>query len=390
MSNFNDSHQGPLDVVPVRRPPPPRSSPFRWLLRAFLLLVLACSLALNVVVVLFLAVAAGLGSSLSEDGSGHVRERYYAGDKSAADKIAVVTVDGVLMEGMNAFAEKEIEKAARDSSVKAVVLRIDSPGGSITASDDLHHRLTELRDGNPQKKTKAKPVVVSMQSVAASGGYYIAMPAQTLLAERTTVTGSIGVYAALPNVTQLADKVGFRMEIIRDGEVKDSGSPFKEMTPHERELWQSMVDNAYLEFLHVVEQGRPNLKGKLQEDIVIDKTVPIRNPDGRTRREKHTRYRADGGIFTADDALKYGLIDQIGYLDDAIQVAKQAAGLGDEYKAVVYERPPGILGILLGTKSQPPAVQFDASSLSRAAVPRLWYLSSQSELAGIFAAASGN
>src|SRR5262249_32206292 len=236
MSNFNDSHQGPLDVVPVRRPPPPRSSPFRWLLRAFLLLVLACSLALNVVVVLFLAVAAALGSSLSEDGSGHVRERYYAGDKSAADKIAVVTVDGVLMEGMNAFAEKEIEKAARDSSVKAVVLRIDSPGGSITASDDLHHRLTELRDGNPQKKTKAKPVVASMQSVAASGGYYIAMPAQTLLAERTTVTGSIGVYAALPNVTQLADKVGFRMEIIRDGEVKDSGSPFKEMTPHEREL----------------------------------------------------------------------------------------------------------------------------------------------------------
>jgi protease-4 len=357
------------------------------LVRLFFSLLLLGSLALNAILLIVLFVT--FGEDFSGESSDHVRERFYAGNKSADDKIAVVTVDGVLMEGANGFAQKEIERAAKDHAVKAVVLRINSPGGSITASDDLHRRVVQLRDGNTEKKTKPKPVVVSMESVAASGGYYIAMPAQTLVAERTTITGSIGVYAALPNVTQLADKIGFKMEVLRDGDVKDSGSPFREMTPHEREIWQTMVDHAYLQFLHVVEEGRPHLKGKLQEDIVVNRTLPIRD-ETREKKVKYTRYRADGGIFTAEDALTYGLIDQIGYLDDAIKVAKQAAHLGDDYKTVIYERPPGLLGILLGTKSPPPAMQLDAGHLSRAAIPRLWYLSSQSELAGIFAAAGSN
>jgi protease-4 len=353
----------------------------RWIVRGFVFLVLVFSLGLNFL--FFLAL--GFGDDFGGEGS-HVHERYHSGNRSASDKIAVVTIDGILMEGMHPFAQKEIEKAAHDKSVKAVVLRINSPGGSITASDDLHHRITELRDGNKDKKTAAKPIIVSMGGVAASGGYYIAMPAQTLLAERTTITGSIGVYAALPNVTELSQKIGFKMDVLRAGEVKDSGSPFHDMTPHERELWQTMVDHSYLQFLQVVEQGRPQLKGKLQEDIVVDEILPVRSQDTQQKKVKFTRYRADGGIFTAEEAEKYGLIDRIGYLEDALQLAKQAASLGDHYKAVIYERPLSLLGALTGAKSQPPPQVFDASQLSSAAVPRLWYLSPQSELAGILSA----
>src|SRR5262249_14458941 len=146
-------------------------------------------------------------------------------------------------------------------------LRINSPGGSITASDNLHRRLIELRDGNPHRHTAAKPLIVSMASLAASGGYYIAMPSKTLFAERTTITGSIGVYAAFPNIADLANKHGVTMDVIKAGAVKDSGSMFHKMTPQERQVWQDMVDHAYKEFLAVVEQGRPHLKGQLEKKV---------------------------------------------------------------------------------------------------------------------------
>jgi protease-4 len=314
------------------------------------------------------------------DGDSHIVEHLYSGKSLSSNKIAIVHIDGVLIESLTGFVQKEIDRAARDNSVKAVVVQINSPGGSITASDDLHRRISELRAGDAEKKTRAKTVIVSMASVAASGGYYIAMPAQTVLAERTTITGSIGVYAALPNVSELGNKIGFRMETIRAGEVKDSGSPFRDMTPKERQLWQDMVDHAYLGFIHVVEQGRPSLKGKLQEDIAIDKTVPVRDEKVMQKQFKLKRYRADGGIFTADDALKYGLIDQIGYLDDAIKVAKQAAGLADDYKVVSYERPVSFLGSLLGSRAEPPQMNLLPGRLAAGALPRLWYLSPQSEL----------
>jgi protease-4 len=182
------------------------------------------------------------------------------------------------------------------------------------------------------------------------------------------------------------------MNIIKAGEVKDSGSMFHEMTPHEQELWQGMVDHAYLEFLQVVERGRPNLKGKLQEDVVIDEVIKVRykiseKEQGREKKVHYTRYRADGGIWVADEAKKYGLIDQIGYLEDAIKAAKQAAGLSEDYRAVDYERPLTLLGALLGEKAEPPSMQLDVSKLADAATPRLWYLAPQSELAGILAAA---
>src|SRR5262249_38882712 len=151
--------------------------------------------------------------SLSSMSASSLREQHVSGKASARDKIAVIQINGIILEGLISFAEKQIEQAARDSDVKAVVVCIVSPGGSITASDHLYRRLKELRDGNSDKGFAGKPLVVSMGSVAASGGYYIAMPAKTVFAEPTTLTGSIGVYVALPNVHELTDKHGIKMEV---------------------------------------------------------------------------------------------------------------------------------------------------------------------------------
>src|SRR5262249_43722741 len=237
MSSYPPPPPGRTPLGPPSRPAPPPPPQ-----RSFLGMALTLSLLVNffllglvgfgflIMVLLVVAAAGGESSSLP------LTEKVYSGKSTADSKVAVIKVDGVILEGMLGYVHKEIDTAAEDKKVKAVVVRIDSPGGSITASDDLHRRLTLLRDGNPEKKTEGKKnLVVSMGGVAASGGYYIAMPAKTLIAEKTTITGSIGVYAALPNIHELADKYGVQMEIIKRGEVKDSGSMFKAMTPEERQ-----------------------------------------------------------------------------------------------------------------------------------------------------------
>jgi protease-4 len=376
--------QEPLYALPADPPQARRQRNRSGAGGCFLIFFLVGSLFLNGLFLLILLFAWG-GSGLGS-GDGHIYEKYYSGSKTSSDKIAVVQLTGVLIDELNGYMERQIERAAQDKSVKAVVLRVNSPGGTITASDMLHRRITELRDGNIEKKHAGKPIIVSMASIAASGGYYLAMPAKTLIAERTTITGSIGVYASLPNVTKMGEKLGFSMNIIRAGDVKDSGSMFHEMTPHERELWQAMIDHSYLQFLDVVEKGRPALKGKLQEDIVVDQTVPIRDEERRSKHVKYTRYRADGGIFMADEAVKYGLIDEIGTLDDAIKILRKQANLAADIQVVMYERPLTLFGALSGAESSAREAPIDWEHLANGLTPRLWYLSSQSELAGVVAA----
>src|SRR5205085_6602089 len=128
----------------------------------------------------------------------------------------------------------------RDPKVKAVVLRINSPGGTIGASEDIHRELTRLRTGQHPRfpEAKPKPLIASMGAIAASGGYYIAMPAEKVFAEKTTLTGSIGVLAALPNVSGLGNKDGVRVELVKAGGIKGRGDPLRELTPAERQPWQ--------------------------------------------------------------------------------------------------------------------------------------------------------
>lgn len=375
----------PVRVVQVT--PVQRTSAFTWLFRIFFFLVLLISVGANVILLLALVgVSALSGMSSTDEPTSGVVERFESGDANASDKIAVMDVEGVLLEGLIGFTQKQIEHASKDNHVKAIVLRIQSPGGSITASDHIYHKLVELRDGSASRGTAAKPIIVSMGSLAASGGYYIAMPAQRIIAERTTMTGSIGVYAALPNVKALADKIGVRMDVIKAGEVKDSGSPFADMTEKEKLMWQQLVDQSYLQFIDIVEKGRPALKGKLQEDVRIDETIPVRTDKGPTQTLKYTRYRADGGIYTAPEALKLGLIDQIGYVEDAIEAARQAAKLGSSYKAVRYERPITILGSLLGVNARASGPSLELNALAESVTPRLWYLAPGAGATGLLAA----
>lgn len=319
-------------------------------------------------------------------------ERRLYGDKNADDKIAVVRIDGVLMEGMTRYYVKQIEQAAKDKHVKAIVLRIDSPGGTVSASEEIHRLLTQLRDGKMRANPDGKPkkIIVSMGSIAASGGYYIAMPAERIFAERVCITGSIGVYASLPNVAEFANRHGVKFELIKAGDIKAGGSPFHEMTPQERQPWQDMVDSAYDHFLDIVEKGRPNLnKANLRDEVVFRDRIPLRDGKGNIVKDwfgdpsmlDYVRRRADGGSFTAAEALKYGLIDEIGDMDAAIDAAAKAAG-SSRYQVVTYERPASLLLDMLGVKANV-NVGFDPKQMAKGATPRLWYLAPQADLAGI-------
>jgi protease-4 len=225
------------------------------------------------------------------------------------------------------------------------------------------------------------------------------MPAQTLFAESTTLTGSIGVYVALPNVEKLGDKVGFRMITIKAGAIKDSGSPFKEMTPEERRVWQDTVDESYLRFLQVVVDGRKDQK--LTQDKLLERfrVTPLR-PDPKARPDEpatpYTRYRADGGTFSGTKARDLQLVDKVGTLDDAIAAAASAASLGEDYRAVKYQRPKALAELLFGARGQqqgpsgnlrPEGLAASPERLGAALAPRIWYLAPGYEAAGMLAAA---
>jgi protease-4 len=225
-----------------------------------------------------------------------------------------------------------------------------------------------------------------MGSLAASGGYYIAMPAKLVLAERTTMTGSIGVYASFPDVTGLTEKLGVEWAVVKQGDFKYSGSPFQKMSPEENIMWKKMVEHAYGQFVQVVEEGRPKLKGKMKEAVVEEtRSVPEKDKEGKSkdRQIQFVRRRADGGLFTAEEALKFGLIDKIGYLEEAIKEAVDLAKLGEDFKAITYEKPFLFSDIFLGGQALAPKPPFDPAGLSQGLTPRLWYLAPKCELAGV-------
>ncbi|MBI1737124.1 MAG: signal peptide peptidase SppA [Candidatus Rokubacteria bacterium] len=202
---------------------------------------------------------------------------------------------------------EEMKKAADDGDVKALVLRINSPGGTVTASDILYRELELFR------RERKIPIVAVMMDVAASGGYYVALAADRIVAHPTTVTGSIGVIMLTVNAEGLMQKIGVSAAAIKSGERKDMGSPFRALSPEERGIFQSVIDGMHTQFVAKLVERR---------GIAADTARTI----------------ADGRIYTADQALARKLIDQIGYMPDAIDAAKRAAGL-DEARIVVYHRP---------------------------------------------------
>lgn len=238
------------------------------------------------------------------------------------DKILLVDIAGILStEKQGLFGSRnrapdhvarlkeELKRAERDRRVKALVLRINTPGGTVTASDIMYRELMDF------KARKNVPVVACLMDIAASGGYYIAMASDTIFAHPTTVTGSIGVIAVKFNAKGLLDKIGIENETITSADLKDSMSPFRGMSEQERTLMQNILDEMHGRFTGVVQAGRPRLS---VEDVAAV---------------------SDGRIFTAGQALDAGLIDRIGYLDNAIEAAEQMAGLESGSRVVMYHRP---------------------------------------------------
>ena len=225
------------------------------------------------------------------------------------EKVLMIDIDGTISSALETgFLAREksvvarvferLERAAADPWVKAVILRLDTPGGEVTASDIVYHEVLRF------KERTGRPVIGLMMSVAASGGYYIASACDAIIAHPSSLTGSIGVISIFPSVEALMAKIGVKVDVIKSGPSKDSGSPFRDMTEEEKKIFQGIIDEYYEGFLAVVAKGR---RGKVADADL--------------------RRIADGRIYTAPQALKLGLIDALGYFDDALAKARDMASL---------------------------------------------------------------
>ena len=283
---------------------------------------------------------------------GEVDEKYHSLDKTATDKVAILAVEGTIITGEGYF-KKQLDRIREDKNVKAVVLRVDSPGGTIAGSDYIYHHLKQL------VSEKKIPLVVSMGAMAASGGYYISMAAEgekRIYAEPTTWTGSIGVIIPHYDVSKLLERWDISDDSIASHPLKQMGSPTAKLPPpikeEERRILKELVDESFEKFKQLVLSARPALKSdKEAQDIVFT-----------------------GRILTADQAKRNHLVDELGYLEDAISRAVDLAGLKkDQVRVIKYNRPLGVIDkLILGAKT--PARQVELASLLDLASPRAYFL----------------
>lgn len=268
-------------------------------------------------------------------------EKFHSGDEFARDKIAVLKMDGTIMPPYTERLVKQIKHAAKTDAVKGVLLVVDSPGGYVGDSHLIYRELLKL--------TEKKPVFVYMTGMAASGGYYISMgagPNGKIFAEPTVWTGSIGVIIPRYDVSQLAEKWGVNVDPLKTGEFKDALSPFRPLSERERKLWEDILNQAFEQFVEVIDLNRDNL--------TADQVKAL----------------ATGQIYTAKDALANGLIDEIGYEDDALDKLKAQLQL-TKVRIVTYEHPPTLTDLLVGAKAG--SSHESVRSLLEASVPRALY-----------------
>lgn len=283
-------------------------------------------------------------------------------DGESDEVVAVYDVVGVIDAEASANFEQFVRTVANDKKVKAVVLRVESPGGTVCDSNQIHHRLMQLRESG-------KKIVASMGGVAASGGYLISVPADEILAEPATITGSIGVIAQIPNLEGTMDKIGVKMLIFKSTQAdrwKDAMSPWRMPEKHERRRLIEVLDQLQADFEHAVRTGRPNL---------VTKRMPYTEQLG-TGNEARTVTRTEtaplnGKVYLAREARHYGLIDDIGYLDDACRRAGVLAGLARP-KVVRYEPRRPIFGGLMN--AQAPTVEITTEALDTLQTPRVLML----------------
>jgi protease-4 len=211
------------------------------------------------------------------------------------DRVALIRIEGVITDSRE--TTEELKEYVKNPSIKAIVLRIDSPGGAVAPSQEIYEEV--------RKAVAKKKVLVSMGSVAASGGYYIASPATRIIANPGTLTGSIGVIMEIPNIEGLMNKLGIKTEVVKSGKHKDIASIFRGIGKEEREILQGVLDNVHTQFIKAVAEGRKMLPSDVEKI-------------------------ADGRVFTGEQALKAGLIDELGNLEDTVQAAAKLSGIKGE------------------------------------------------------------
>lgn len=289
-----------------------RTSVWTWVFAiGFLAMLLICGLLLMVIPT--------LAFSAQPDLQATVIEQHESGDVGASQKVAIIDIVGTISPPLTDRVIEHAEHARDDDDVKAVLLRIDSPGGLVADSHQIFHRLKELAE--------KKPVYASFGRLAASGGYYVAMgigPDGKIFTEPTTWTGSIGVIVPHYEVVEMANNWGFEAKPLTTGPFKDTLSPFKTMSDDEKSLWEEIITEAFDRFVGVIEHGRSNLS------------------------EADIRDAATGQIFTSTQALTRGLVDAEGYEDDAVKTLIADLGLGDP-NVVRYATPPSFLDVLTGS-----------------------------------------
>jgi protease-4 len=283
------------------------------------------------------------------DTTGGITEKYFSGEKTGSDKVAILSIEGVIMEG-DGFVKHQIDRIREDDNVKAVVVRVDSPGGTVTGSDYIYHHLTKLRE------EKQVPVVVSMGSMAASGGYYVSMAVgdqeKSIYAEPTSTTGSIGVIMPHYDISGLLKEIHVKDDSIKSHERKQMLAMTKEMPEEHREIIQQWINESFERFKDIVKSGRPQYRENPEQ---LDKL-------------------ATGEIFSATKAKENGLVDEIGFIEDAVDRAVELASLSKgSTKVVKYNRPVALFD--LGDIGAARASRSDLGMLFELSMPKAYYIS---------------
>ena len=310
------------------QPPPARPAGCsRYFVRGLIALVILAVIGIGILFgsfALFVIANDGMNVLTSENREKILTEKVIGGNRSADKKIAIITIEGMISSNAEGYIARQIRQAMSDDKVKAIVLRVDSPGGTMSGSDYYLHLLKKM------KSKKDIPVVVSMGSIAASGGYYVSMIGDKIYAEPSTITGSIGVIASLFNASELLEKVGVEMTPIVSGPLKTMGSFTRPMTEEERTLFQRLIDDNFDRFKDVVREGRRHFANNPAE---LDKL-------------------ATGQVFSANEAVANRLIDEIGFIDDAIEQAGNLAKMAErDYKVIQYKPKLSLMEAMLENRA---------------------------------------
>ena len=293
----------------------------------------SCFVGLIIIVVIVFYLISGSLKKITEKpltASNSFKQVYHSGNKKSKNKIALIKIDGIILSGNTSWSSianadnicDRLSIISSDENIKAVILDIDSPGGEITATDKIYHYIQKVRKANI-------PIIALMESVAASGAYYAAVGTDYIIANRLTTTGSIGVLVNSFNYYKLLEKIGVTDEVYKSKEMKDLLNPARPRTQAEKKIVQNLVDESYNEFVKIVSAGRISKNQKLTVEYIKSSKI------------------GDGRIFSGAQALKLGLIDKLGYFENAEKTAAKMANLKNrDYQIVTYNENLSITDFL--------------------------------------------